>query len=124
MDSDQIISLVVGAILLAGLVYFLVRNEKKEKAKRLAALAARRAELMTKYNDETIVDNIMNGRIFTGETAEMLTDSLGEPVAKDQQVLKTKIKETWKYRPAGRNQYGLRIMLENDVVVGWDAKDK
>ena len=123
MDLGQIIAWIVGAILLAGLVYFLIRNEKKEKAKRLAELAARRAELVTKYGDETIADNIMNQRIFIGETAEMLTDSLGNPAAKDNQVLKTKTKETWKYRPTGRNQYRTRITLENDVVVGWDVKD-
>ena len=123
MDLGQIIAWIVGAILLAGLVYFLIRNEKKEKAKRLAELAARRAELVTKYGDETIADNIMNQRIFIGETAEMLTDSLGNPAAKDNQVLKTKTKEPWKYRPTGRNQYRTRITLENDVVVGWDVKD-
>jgi hypothetical protein len=123
MDLGQIIAWIVGAILLAGLVYFLIRNEKKEKAKRLAELAARRAELVIKYGDETIADNIMNQRIFIGETAEMLTDSLGNPAAKDNQVLKTKTKEPWKYRPTGRNQYRTRITLENDVVVGWDVKD-
>ena len=53
---------------------------------------------------------------------EQLLDSIGRPIDRDQRVLKTKTKETWKYHPSGRNRYRLRVMLEDDVVVGWEKK--
>lgn len=119
----QIIVVVMIVAIIVGVIYLAIETEKSNKAKRLAALEERRDHLMTKYNDETVVNNIMDQRIFTGETAEMLTDSLGNPAGKDNQVLKTKTKEIWKYHPTGQNQYRTRITLENDVVVGWDIKD-
>ena len=52
----------------------------------------------------------------------MLIDSLGQPQDIDTKVLKTKKKEIWKYNHNGGNRFGLRITLDNDIVVGWDQK--
>jgi hypothetical protein len=83
----------------------------------------RRAALLAKYNDPNLVDKIMGRTFWQGQTQEQLLDSLGQPVDIDQKVLKTKTKETWKYNRKGKSRFGLRITVENGVVVGWDQKD-
>jgi hypothetical protein len=79
-------------------------------------------ELMAKYNDADLVDKLMNCSFWQGQTSEQLLDSLGNPQDVDEKILKTKKKEVWKYNHQGGNRYGLRITLDNDIVVGWDQK--
>jgi hypothetical protein len=82
----------------------------------------RRAQLMEKYQDESLVDKLMERSFWQGQTSEQLFDSLGPPEDVDQKVLKTKKKEVWKYNHQGGNRFGLRITLDDDTVVGWDHK--
>lgn len=82
----------------------------------------RRASLLEKYNDSSVVEDIMARSVWVDQTSEQLLDSLGEPVDIDEKVLKTKKKEIWKYTHKGGNRYGLRITLDNDIVVGWEDK--
>ncbi|PTQ04150.1 DUF2845 domain-containing protein [Vibrio sp. ZF 223] len=82
----------------------------------------RREALMAKYQDEQLVSDLMNESFWQGQTAEQLMDSLGRPHDIDQKLLKTKKKEVWKYNHRGGNRYGIRITLDNDLVVGWDQK--
>lgn len=82
----------------------------------------RRQQLMEKYGDELIVNRIMNKMYWQGQTEEQLIDSIGRPLDTDQRVMKTKIKEVWKYNRTGKGRYALRITFENGVVVGWDSK--
>ena len=79
-------------------------------------------ELMRKYNDKEIVDLIMSRSFWQGQTTEQLLDSLGRPYDVDEKVMKTRKREVWKYQHRGHNRYGLRITLDNDIVVGWDQK--
>ena len=78
--------------------------------------------LRGKYKDEKVVQNIMGACFWQGQTAEQLKDSLGVPTDIDTNILKTKKKELWKYQHQGGNRFRLRIMLENDIVVGWEQK--
>lgn len=95
----------------------------EEAAKRSEEAARqRRASLLSKYKDSELVDKLLQGYIWQGQTEEQLKDSVGAPLDIDQKILKTKKKEIWKYSPTGRNRYGLKITLENGVVVGWDKK--
>lgn len=94
----------------------------QEKAEQETEFAKRKAELLIRYNDEEIVQKIMDKTLWKGATSEMVRDVLGEPIAVDEKVLKTKSKQIWKYDPIGRGQYATRITIENDVVVGWDVK--
>jgi hypothetical protein len=82
----------------------------------------RRELLMQKYGDRRIVDKIMDGMIWQGQSEGQLIDAIGRPVDIEQKVLKTKTKETWKYNATGKNRYALRVVLEDGVVVGWDKK--
>jgi len=84
-----------------------------------AAHYGRRVELMKKYNDAEIVTMIMGKRFWQGQTQEQLLDSLGRPQDIDETVMKTKLKQVWKYQSQGSNRYGLRITLEDRTVVGW-----
>lgn len=80
------------------------------------------AYLRNKYHDEEIVQKILRKEIWQGQTPEQLKDSLGSPVEVDDNVLKRKKKEVWKYGQIGVNRFKLRVTVENDVVVGWDSK--
>lgn len=91
-------------------------------AARVIIQRARRADLMKKYNDELIVDGIMQKRFWQGMTQEMLIDSLGRPVDVATKVLKAKTVYTFKYNQTGRNRFGTRIRVEDGFVVGWEQK--
>ncbi|KJZ12565.1 hypothetical protein TW85_15835 [Marinomonas sp. S3726] len=103
-------------VFIVALVKFLSWGNAKK------ARAEKRNKLMQKYNDENIVNNIMNQTIWQGQTSDQVAESLGQAEDIDQKVLKTKKKEIWKYGSEGGNRYQLRITLENDVVVGWDQR--
>lgn len=83
---------------------------------------SRKKRIREKYGNGELAHRIINGVIWQGQTSAQLIDSKGEPVDIDQKVLKTKAKEVWKYHQTGRNRFGLRITLENGVVIGWDEK--
>ena len=82
----------------------------------------KRVRLMMKYKDDELVNSLMQESFWRGQTQDQLIDSLGEPLDIDQKALKTKTKEIWKYEQTGKNRYGLKITLEDGVVVGWDQK--
>src|SRR3954447_22162398 len=50
----------------------------------------RKAQLTEKYQSEDIAERIMRRTIWEGESAEQLLDSVGQPSAIDDHVLKTK----------------------------------
>lgn len=91
-------------------------EERRIKRQRLRKL------YMDMYDDEDIVERIMEKEIWEGETAEQLEYSLGQPEDIEKKVLKTKTKETWKYDHKGANRYGKRVYIENGEVVGWEYK--
>ena len=78
--------------------------------------------LMGKYGNEQIVSLVYSHKYWQGQTAEQLTDSLGNPQCVDRKLLKTMKREVWKYNQRGVNRYGLRITLDNDIVNSWDHK--
>ncbi|WP_394128645.1 DUF2845 domain-containing protein [Vibrio hepatarius] len=98
------------AFLVVG-VLFNIRKEKK-----------RRQYLMQKYGNASLVEKLMKGSIWQGQTQGQVIDSLGNPLDVDEKVLKTKVKEVWKYNKSGKNRYNLRVIIENGLVVGWDKK--
>lgn len=112
-QNTEIIAVVGLLVVFAGLLKI---NSNRKKA------AAWVAHLKEKYKKDEIVDAILNSDYWTGQTSEQLIDSLGTPHAIDKQVLKTKTKETWKYYEQRKGQFSLRILVENDRVVGWDLK--
>ena len=95
-------------------LWFVLRAHKNKK---------RREALLAKYGDLKIVDMILGRMVWQGQTQEQLLDSLGRPLDIDQKVYKSKTKETWKYNQTGTNRFGLRVTVEDQLVVGWDKKD-
>ena len=106
-------SMLIGIFGIAIILYFVFKSAQTKK---------RRNSLMAKYQDVTIVDNLMKQSFWQGQTSEQLLDSLGNPEDIDEKILKTKKKEIWKYNHQGSNRYGLRITLDNDLVIGWEQK--
>lgn len=109
------VGFVVPAVVLAVIIGLVWLRKAMKKENRLSYLRE-------KYEDEEIVQDMMNESIWQGQTSGQLLDSIGQPEDIDNKVLKTKKKEIWKYQNRGGNRYGLRITLENDEVVGWDQK--
>jgi hypothetical protein len=91
-------------------------TKKRSRDERLAYLRA-------KYRDEGIIQALINGQFWQGQTASQLADALGDPHAIDDVQLKSRKREIWKYRPIGVNRYGLRITLDDDLVAGWVEKN-
>ena len=109
---------IIGGIALIFIVMFFWWSSERERL-RLQRLAQRRLDLVLKYVDQAVVDNIMNEKVWKGATAEQIVESWGKPADIDRTVFKSKTKETWKYHQVGKNRYRQRVFLENDRVVGW-----
>jgi uncharacterized membrane protein len=84
------------------------------------AYAMRRTYLIKKYGRELGL-RILRKNIWQGMTTEQLADALGNPTDIDQEVHKTKKRETWKYGQTGKNRFKVRIHLEEGTVVGWKS---
>ena len=83
----------------------------------------RKARLMKKYRNEGLVNKLMEESCWQGQTEGQLLDSLGRPSVIEESVMKTRVKETWKYNKTGKDQYATSVILENGLVVGWDSID-
>jgi hypothetical protein len=116
--------LFIGGIvaLIAVIVCFRIVRARSLEADRLRRIDERRAALLQKYGNPEVVEKIMSGSVWQGQSAEQLRDSLGEPLDIGERVLKKNTRHTWKYERTGVNRFALRITLENGVVVGWDDK--
>ncbi len=101
--------------LVAGVIGFFIWYQSDKKKRRLSYLR-------DKYEDEELVQKILQGYFWQGQSEEQLRDSLGAPIDVDHKVLKTKTREIWKYQHQGANRFGLRITVENGYVTGWDKK--
>lgn len=110
MHLSSYLALLAAALALAGAVAFWGYRQ-------------RRRQLTARYRDPEIARRIMQRVVWQGETREQLRESFGEPADIDQKVLKTKSKEVWKYRPTGKNRFGLKVTLDDGIVVAWDMKD-
>ena len=109
------VGFVLPSLIVLACIGIYIYNRKRRKKER-------EDYLREKYGDEELVSKIMRKVVWQGQTDEQLADSLGDPEDIDQKVLKTKKKEIWKYYHQSGNRYGLRITLDNDVVIGWDEK--
>ncbi len=98
------------------------RVEEKSRAELRRLRGLRRAELITKYeNDADLVERIVMGFYWRGQTAGQLIDSLGNPADIDARIVKGRRREVWKYHPDG-NRYRLLIALEGESVVDWEER--
>ena len=105
LGSACIYGLCLGPLVLVVINFSLQRSRKKR--------------LIAKYGEE-VAKRILEKEVWQGMTSEMVIDSIGKPKSVDESVLKTKKKEVWKYKSIGKGQYASRIILENDVVIGWE----
>ena len=99
---------------------FIVSNNVKFEAER-KAIITRRRELIEKYQDESLVNAIINKELSQGMAGEVVLSMFGLPTDIDNKIFKDKRSVTLKYGQTGVNRFLLRVHLENDVVVGWDT---
>lgn len=115
--------IIVPVFIVLVVLFLMAQFDRERRKKREREMQRRHAYVQAKYRDPGIVNMIMNRMLWQGQTTEQLRDSLGNPEDVDEKVLKTKTKHIWKYHQTGRNRFGLKITVENNVVVGWDKKD-
>jgi membrane protein implicated in regulation of membrane protease activity len=116
---------VLGSTILAiaiATVLFKILRTSMARSRRERETAERLAGLIAKYGDVALVDRIMSGKIWQGQSEEQLIDSIGSPADVDERLYKTKKSQTWKYRQLSPKRFGLKVMLEDGCVVGWDQK--
>jgi hypothetical protein len=89
---------------------------------RALASHSRYARLLAKYGDDRLVQALVTQTIWQGMTAEQLRDSWGEPAAVEQKVMKTRVREVYKYKPVGKNRFRDKVTLEDGIITGWDQK--
>ena len=87
-----------------------------------ASKRRKRIEELRKKYPEDIVQRILAGQIWQGQTESQLIDALGSPAEVDRKVLKTMRREIWKYGRMSARRFRLRITVENGTVTGWDHK--
>lgn len=78
----------------------------------------RRRYLVGKYGKE-IGLMILAKKMWQGMTEEQLTDSWGKPVEISQEVIRRRVRETWKYGQTGKNRFQNRVYFEDGYVIGW-----
>lgn len=99
------------------------RESDRSKAALRRQRGMRRAELMVKYaGDQNLVERIVLGSYWDGQTAAQLKDALGNPPDIAAKILRGKRQEVWKYHPAGGDRYALWITLDEDRVVRWEER--
>jgi uncharacterized membrane protein len=96
-------------------VFIWFKNDQRQK--RIKALQER-------YGDGQIVRRIVEKEFWKGQTAEQLRDSIGNPQGIDKKSMATRKREVWKYNRTGKHRYALRITLDDDVVSGWEQKNR
>jgi hypothetical protein len=77
--------------------------------------------LLDKYGNQEIVDRILLTSL-AGANIQQLLDSLGNPLNVDRKLMASRRREVWKYNSIGRGRYGLRITLDDDIVIRIDHK--
>ncbi len=90
------------------------RAREAQEQQRVADIVARFGPAMA--------GRILRGEIWQGQTNEQLVAALGQPADVEERVMKTKAKAIYKYAQSGANRFGLRVTLEQGVVVGWEDK--
>lgn len=108
MSLEDILGL--AALIGVPILVFFVRSKSRQL--RVDRLAER-------FGSKEVAIKILRGQVWQGMNMEMLRESWGKPDEIDRNVFKSKTKETWKYGRIGKNRYKRRVMLENEIVVGW-----
>jgi len=97
------------------------REEDKRKKKN-----ERKTHLLEKYGDNDGA-KIFKEKLWVGMTKKMLIDSKGSPRDIDETVYKDTTKQYYFYKQYTTKQkktrYKFRVVLEDDIVVGWKDLD-
>jgi uncharacterized protein YecT (DUF1311 family) len=122
MPSEQsgAFGLIFVVLIVLGGIWFFVAFMKRVRRRQQEILQREQfvAQLVARYGDVD-AKRILEHEIWLGMTQEQLELSWGNPADKNEDVLKTKIRETWKYGQTGKNRFLRRVILENGVVVRW-----
>lgn len=98
------------------------RWEAEEAERRNAEAHRQHVEGLVRRFGPASAERIMRREIWVGMSAAELMESRGRPADVDEKVLKTKTKHVFKYEHQGGAKYGLRVTLDDGIVVGWDDK--
>ena len=108
-NFDLAVGVIVLIVLVIPIVKFAAALRRKRKIKEA---------LVSQFGADT-AERLLKNEIWQGMTRKMLLAAMGKPTDVEQNILKSKKKETWKYGWERANRFKLQVLLENDVVVGW-----
>jgi uncharacterized membrane protein len=92
------------------------------KAIRQDARKRSRIQALREQYPEYVVQRILSGQIWQGQSEDQLVNTLGRPVDIYRKVLKAMLRKIWKCKQTSAKRFGLRITVENGYVVGWDHR--
>ncbi len=91
-------------------------------------------KLLNKYGDEEVVEKIIKGLVWQGQTEEQLIDSVGRPTFVVHDYNESSVNVIWRYehsRPkTGRyRSWGVPspnfdVFIDNGKVVSWEITNK
>lgn len=82
----------------------------------------RKSALLKKYGDPETVNRILKKIIWVGQTSVQLQDSLGVPKDVDESVYMMRREQVWTYRARKGSSCGLRVRMEDGIVIGWEDR--
>ncbi len=101
--------------IIKAIISLIKMNKKQNRRKKL--------ELIKKFNiSSQDAEKIINKILWQGMKKEYLIESINQPNDSSFSILKTKIKEEYKYYPINKKSFKLVVFLENDIVVGWKMR--
>ncbi len=112
---------IVIAFVVGGLWWMAEKGKQEREDAAALVRIKRRQRLIEKYGPQRGAE-LADGVIAQGMTEEMVIDALGQPLDVDEKVLKTKTKRTLKYNQLTARTYGVKVFLDDGVVVGWDNR--
>lgn len=74
-------------------------------------------DLIEKYGDQDIVERILRGEVWVGQSGEQVTDALGQPEEVGNRIESSRGEsEVWKYGRTSAKRFSLHVTLKDGFV--------
>lgn len=108
-------------IIVAGICYWKWNGARQRDLAAKQSTYEREARLVAAYGRK-VADAIIGGMIWTGQSADQVRESVGQPCAIDSTTTERSRTEVWKYGHRGGSRYTGRITLVDGAVTKWTIK--
>lgn len=127
------ILIIVLPVICIGIKIFINRNSKSKQIiieinqdkLQEEILTIRKNYLLNKFNDQDIVQRILECSVEIGDSKEFVLEALGKPVDINKNIIEAREQEIWKYKKGNEtksDQHDFQVNFENDQVVSLEDK--